>query len=408
MPGKLFRDSIHGDLRINDFELQLIDSPVFQRLRRIKQIGLNYLVYPGANHTRFEHSIGTMFLTSKLCDYLGLDAHEKDKLRVAALLHDVGHGPLSHVSEALLDLPHEEACREVLYNSTTADLISKKFDCDEIIDIILGKGKLGPIISGELDMDRMDYLMRDSHYTGVAYGVIDVERLISNFRLRKHLVLNIKGVQAAEAALVARYFMYPIVYQHHTTRIAGSMVRRALRFCINESVIEPNDLFSMDDYDFINMLRSQEGFIKDIANRIDNRQLLKKVGSINLNSFKNPNDVYKISPELLREAERNIADDMDIDEKYIIISIPKYPSFHEMKTQVEMDDKLYYLSDISSIVGNLRNARFNYADLCIYVDKKYKSKFKDFEFSKYLDLPEKSDKKPKYTHINEIPLIPFD
>ena len=181
---KFIRDSIHGNLPLNEFEVEVLDYPQLQRLRRVKQLGFISLIYPGANHSRFEHSIGTMHLASKLAEQLELDDHDKDLVRMAGLLHDTGHGPFSHVSEAVFDVPHEELTGFIVKESSLADKLSEKFDTQEIVDIINGKGRLGPIISGELDMDRMDYLIRDSHYTGVAYGVIDTERIISNLKLK--------------------------------------------------------------------------------------------------------------------------------------------------------------------------------------------------------------------------------
>ena len=222
---KFIRDSLNGNLQLNEFEVKLIDTPQIQRLRRIKQLGFTYLVYPGANHTRFEHSIGTMYFASRLAYSLNLSADEREMLRVSSILHDAGHGPFSHVSESVLEKSHEELTSKLIMQSELSEILSEKFDPNDIIKLISGEGKLGPIISGDLDVDRMDYLLRDSYYTGVAYGVIDVERLIHNMKLEDHLILKAKGVQAAESMLLARYFMYPSVYQHHTTRIINAMFR---------------------------------------------------------------------------------------------------------------------------------------------------------------------------------------
>ena len=248
---KFIRDSVYGDIELNAFEEQVMDMPQFQRLRRIKQLGLISLIYPGANHTRFEHSIGTMNLGSKLAAELDLSDDEIELVRISALLHDVGHGPFSHVSEGVLSVPHEELTKYVITETSMRDLLEEKFDVNDIVDIVNGKGYLGPIVSGELDVDRMDYLLRDSHNTGVAYGVIDYERIISNLKLEDGLILNIKGVQAAEGALVSRYFMYPSVYQHHTTRIVNSMFRRSLKKIIDDGIIEEKTIYKYDDMDAV-------------------------------------------------------------------------------------------------------------------------------------------------------------
>ena len=274
---KFIRDSVYGDISLNKFEEQIMDMPQFQRLRRIKQLGLISLIYPGANHTRFEHSIGTMNLGSKLATELELSNDEIELIRISALLHDIGHGPFSHVSEGVLSVPHEELTKYVITKTSMRDLLEEKFNVNDIVDIVNGKGYLGPIVSGELDVDRMDYLLRDSHNTGVAYGVIDYERIISNLKLEDGLILNIKGVQAAEGALVSRYFMYPSVYQHHTTRIVNSMFRRSLRKIINDGIINEKDIYKYDDNDIVSIFRNCDNkYANDIMNRLDNRKRQQK------------------------------------------------------------------------------------------------------------------------------------
>ena len=388
---RFIKDSVHGNLSLNNFEMKILDAPEVQRLRRIKQLGFTSLIYPGANHSRFEHSIGAMYLGSKLADHLELSDYNKKLVRISALLHDVGHGPFSHVSEAVLNVGHEELTAKVLKNTNLNEIISEEFDIDEIIRIINGKGTLGPIISGELDVDRMDYLIRDSHYTGVAYGIIDVERIIVNMKLDQYLFLDIKGVQAAESALVARYQMYPSVYQHHTTRIINSMFRRCLLRMNEENIIDFSKMFHYDDSDIISLCRNQEGYVKDIIERLDNRNLLKNVNSTPLNEFERPQEVFKIKKEKLKKCEEEISEDMDIDRDYVILNLPEYPVFSEMKTQVSFRGKLFHLSEISSIVGALKNARFNYPDICLYVPKEDRPKFENFNLENYLELPEKSE-----------------
>ena len=402
--GKFIRDSIHGNLPINEFEVNILDYPQIQRLRRIKQLGFISLIYPGANHSRFEHSIGTMHLASKLADNLDLSDYDKDLVRISGLLHDAGHGPFSHVSEAVLDISHEELTAYVIKETSIKDKLSEKFNINEIIDIINGKGKLGPIISGELDMDRMDYLVRDSHYTGVAYGVIDIDRIISNLKLERELILDIKGVQAAEAALAARYQMYPSVYQHHTTRILNSMFRRALTALINDGQVDSKDMYKYDDGDMVSLCRRTEGLANEYMERLDNRRLLKVSHSAPVNLFKNPEALFKIEKEKLTKAEEEISEDFGIDKDYIILDIPDYPHFDEMKTLVSFGDKLYNLNEISSIVGALSSARFNSPDICLYVSKEDKDKLKRFKFENYLDLPEMVNKLDSI-HVNQARLF---
>lgn len=402
---KFIRDSVYGDIRLNEIEVEVMDNPQFQRLRRIKQLGLISLIYPGANHTRFEHSIGTMHIASKLADKLDLNQEDKELVRISALLHDIGHGPFSHVSEGVLSFPHEELTKYVIKNTAIRDIVEKKFDIDKIIEIINGEGKFGPIVSGELDADRMDYLLRDSHYTGVAYGIIDYERIISNINLNKHLSLDIKGVQAAEGALVSRYFMYPSVYQHHTTRIVNSMFRRGLKKLIDSGVINENDMYKYDDADIIGIFRNSEGYPKEIMERLDNRNIFKRVKTIRLDNFKTPEKLYKIENKELRKAEEEIAMDYNIDKDYVILNIAEYPRFDEMKTEVSVDGKLYPLTEISNIIAALSKARFNIPDISLYVPEEEKSKFKKFKMEHYLDLPEIDKEKYHSIHYDQLKLF---
>lgn len=403
---RFIRDSVYGDISLNKFEEKVMDMAQFQRLRRIKQLGLIHLIYPGANHTRFEHSIGTMNLGSKLASELNLSKDEMELVRISALLHDIGHGPFSHVSEGVLSFPHEELTKYVITKTSMRDVLEEKFNVKDINKIISGEGYLGPIVSGELDVDRMDYLLRDSHNTGVAYGVIDYERIISNLKLDKNLVLDIKGVQAAEGALVSRYFMYPSVYQHHTTRIVNSMFRRGLKKLIDTKEINENDMYKYDDADMIGIYRNSENpIVRDMITRLDNRDLFKRVKVIRLENFKNPEKLYKIPQETLRKAEEEIAQDFDMDKNYVIVNIAEYPRFDEMKTQVNVDGKLYPLTEISDIIGALSKARFNIPDISVYVPKEDKAKFKKLKLENYLDLPEIDKEKFHGIHYDQIKLF---
>ena len=403
---KFIRDSVYGDIRLNEFEVRIMDMPQFQRLRRIKQLGLISLIYPGATHTRFEHCVGTMNLGSKLTEELDLTSDEIELIRASGLLHDIGHGPFSHVSEGVLSFPHEELTKYVVTKTSMRDLLEEKFDVNEIVDIVNGKGDLGPIISGELDVDRMDYLLRDSHNTGVTYGKIDYERLISNLRLENELILDIKGVQAAEGALVSRYFMYPSVYQHHTTRIVNSMFRRALKRTIDDGIIKETDIYKYDDSDIIATFRHSENeYVSDIMSRLDNRIIPKRVKTIRLDNFKIPEKMYKIESNELRKAEEEIAEDYGLDKDYVFINIAEYPRFDEMKTQVNVDGKLYPLTEISNIIGALSKARFNIPDISVYVPEDEKSKFQKLKLENYLDLPEIDREKFHGIHYDQIKLF---
>jgi len=383
---KIIRDSVHGNLYLDDFEIKLADTPQIQRLRRIKQLGFTNLVYPGANHSRFEHSLGTMHTASMIAGSVGLNDYERKMLRVCALLHDIGHGPFSHVSEGALDTTHEYLTSKVIQETQIKDIVAEKFDPDEIIDIINGKGRFGQIMSGDLDADRMDYLVRDSYYTGVAYGTIDIERLIYSMKLEDNLIIGSKGIHAAESALIARYQMYPSVYQHHTTRIINSMFRRCMKWLFESGNIDPETIYLYDDSDIISIARAEEGRVKDVINRLDNRDLLKSVYSIKLSDLEEPKDVFRIKESKIKKIEMEIAEDLGSPPNYTIIDIPEYPYFNEMRTLIAFEGEYVKLSEVSSLVNALKNVRFNYADISIYIPEEYADKAADFPFDSYIEL----------------------
>ncbi len=384
------RDSIHGDLHLTDYELKIVDTVEVQRLRRIKQLGFTNLVYPGANHTRFEHSIGTLFLADKLAHKLDLDEEIIELLRVCGLLHDIGHAPFSHVSERAMKHDHETVGKEIIADSSITDIVNERFDVKLINNIIDGKTKYGKIISGDLDVDRMDYLARDSYYTGVAYGVIDTERLLSSLTYKDdNLILSEKGVQAAESTLLARYFMYPTVYQHHTTRIVNSMFRVSLEKLLKDNILEEKSLRYMDDGELMNITRNTPGLPEQTMKNLDTRHLYKKTDTVTLAEFKDPSKIVEIDEKYLREAEASIAEKLDIEPEEVIIDIPEELSFKKMSIQVKTNYGLKPLSEVSTIVNSLKQAQYNYSDLALFmsIENKEKAIEKNIKLCDYLSLP---------------------
>ncbi|MDO5825063.1 MAG: HD domain-containing protein [Methanosphaera sp.] len=388
------RDSIHGDLHLTDFELKLVDTVEMQRLRRIKQLGFTSLVYPGANHTRFEHSIGTLSLADKLATRLNLEEDVIELLRVCALLHDIGHAPFSHVSERALKHKHETVTKEIIKNSAITDIITERFNANFINKIIDGETKYGKIISGDLDVDRMDYLARDSYYTGVAYGVIDTERLLYSLKYDDNddLIITDKGVQAAESTLLARYFMYPTVYQHHTTRIVNSMFRVCLKRMLEDNVVQEKELKYLDDGDLINIARNTKGLPEKTMKNLDTRHLYKKTDTINLTDIEDPEKIFQMDKKYLKEAEEDIANALNISPEEVIIDLPESLSYKEMSIQVETNNGLKALSEVSTVINSLKKAQYNYADLALYLSKENREKAldKNIKIEDYLNLP--SDK----------------
>lgn len=228
----VFNDPIYGFIRIQDpLLLSLIESPYFQRLRRISQLGLSSLVYPGAQHTRFHHALGCLHLMQKAIFVLrskGVAINEKEEqaLQIAILLHDIGHGPFSHAMEHSIihGLSHEQLTIRFM------DLLNETFHgaLDLGIKIFKGESKrlfFNQLVASQLDMDRLDYLKRDSFYTGVSEGNINSERLISMLNVVEDiLVVEEKGLYSVEKFLMARRFMYWQVYLHKTSMVAEHML----------------------------------------------------------------------------------------------------------------------------------------------------------------------------------------
>jgi HD superfamily phosphohydrolase len=234
---KIINDPVYGFITIrHPFILDLIDHPWFQRLRRIAQLGLSHLVYPGAVHNRFQHAIGAMHLMQLAIDELRLKKHEitdeeEVSLLAAVLLHDIGHGPFSHALEfALIQGLHHEDISEVLMRDLNQELGGTLTMAIAIFNNAYPKHFLHQLVSSQLDMDRLDYLARDSFFSGVVEGQVGAERLIKMLNVvDDQLVLEEKGIYSIEKFIVARRFMYWQVYLHKTVLSAEYMLVHVLR-----------------------------------------------------------------------------------------------------------------------------------------------------------------------------------
>jgi uncharacterized protein len=234
---KIINDPVYGFITIrHPFILDLIDHPWFQRLRRIAQLGLSHLVYPGAIHNRFQHAIGAMHLMQLAVDELRLKKHaitdeEEVSLLAAVLLHDIGHGPFSHALEyALIQGVHHEDISDVLMRDLNEAFEGKLTMAIEIFSDKYHKHFLHQLVSSQLDMDRLDYLARDSFFSGVVEGQVGAERLIKMLNVvNDQLVLEEKGIYSIEKFIVARRFMYWQVYLHKTVLSAEYMLVHVLR-----------------------------------------------------------------------------------------------------------------------------------------------------------------------------------
>ncbi len=368
---KFVHDTIHGHLKLEDWQVAIVDTPEFQRLRRISQIGFANLVYPGANHTRFEHSLGTMHIAKILVEGMDASDDEKDEIIASALLHDIGHAPFSHCTESILRKylrkGHEDV-EWILGRGVIGDVLSDLgFSVRNIVRHIKGKSDCN-VVSGDIDADRMDYLVRDSHYTGVAYGVFDLSRLLNKIAFEgKRMVIESGGIKAAESLLVSRYMMYSTVYFHHVCRIARKMFERALEFCIEEGTLDAKDLLRMDDYDIVSFLRSHGGYPSEIIERIDSRNLFKRALYVGIDRV-DFDDVHRINS---KRAEEEIACIAGVDERDVIVDIPPLEEGKEFKAIVRINGELKSLEEVSSLVKALKKAEMDVWKLGVYTKKEF-------------------------------------
>lgn len=319
-------DPLYKSIEINENEIPVLDSEEVQRLRNIQQLGFSDLVYPNSTHTRFQHSLGVMYLSSKIGNKLNIDDNIVQCLRYAGLIHDTGHGPFSHVSEEVLEkngIEHEdESCKVV-------DKLEDKIDVDtELIkNMIKGDDKY-KIIAGEIDVDRMDYLKRDSHMSGLPHGEIDVKTLINNGTIdnEKGLIFHKRSIQAIENLLISRLLMTTSLYAHHTSMIAEKMMKRVLERYIKEKSIDK--MKRKNDYEMIASLNSLNiNYINDIMERLLSRDIYKRCVYLNR---------YDINLEKLRELseidmeeeeiEEEISEETGIKRSNIIVDLPSFSS----------------------------------------------------------------------------------
>ncbi len=373
---KTLKDPIHGNIYFPDEEVGILDSKEFQRLRNVKQLGLTYLVYPSATHSRFEHSIGTYFLANKLSGYLKFSKEDAQKVRLAALLHDVGHGPFSHTSEyAVLTrydpkFTHEKNTAQILKKSPiTESLSSIGFSGAEIAKIAVEhKSKLSEIISGEIDVDRMDYLVRDSYYAGAAYGVIDMDRLMDLLHFKNgHLFLDERGVAVGESVVIARYLMYPTVYEHHTTRIADSMFAFALFSALDEKIFSVKELYSMDDIELISQMRKLDGLPSHLIEMVESRKLYKRAAIFTKDDLgKNFLKISKLGPREVLKLEKELLNECDLAPGEILLDVPEPLYTDEAKAKIQFRGKIRKLSEVSPLVKALTDAQWTYWNVAVY------------------------------------------
>ena len=272
----IIRDPLWNNIILDDLAIRLVDTRAFQRLRYVRQLGLAYLVYPGATHTRFEHALGAWHLAGRTIELLQARGdlkgqHEGDArvVAVAALLHDIGHYPFSHALEEIGAPHHEDVAGALLTRGEIADVLRETIAKDapeRVVELIRGKSTnpLQGLISGSLDLDKIEYLKRDALMCGVPYGEIDVDRLIHSLTLvtdpasgRVVIGVSEKGLAALESLLFAKYQMYRNVYWHHAVRSATAMYKRLVADAIEGGALRVGELASFSDEALLHQLEER-------------------------------------------------------------------------------------------------------------------------------------------------------
>jgi uncharacterized protein len=417
------RDPVHDWIVLDDAEWDAVDTPVYQRLRGIHQLAMTYLVYPGTTHTRFEHSLGVRHVAGRIVERLAVKSPdqfpEEDQrtVRHAALLHDIGHGPFSHVSEQVLDEVnglkdiHEKISVALARTYGPIRDALGQAECDAAADLIEGVGGRSvyrDIVSGETDADKLDYLPRDSYFAGVDYGHCDLTRLIDTMvvmgdpEAQTYLGFKASGVYAVERLVLARHHMFRQVYAHKTRVATDIMITRALRKAIDEGALK-RDCYELPEHDgerapseaflerFLtqtdssvleDMLNADDGDAesRDLAQRLVSRQLLRQVVSIPLHRESERLDRQKVTAildpveftkEKVAEIERELAEGIGEPEHLVALHLDKRrnPTFRlpgttavidEKQIVLERDGKTVWLEDESEIFRPMTGEDQNY------------------------------------------------
>ena len=333
-------DPIHDFITVYQNELDIIDTPVFQRLRRIRQLAGAHLVYPGAQHSRFEHSLGTMHIANQAAVVLKekgfLDSSDVENIRMAALLHDIGHGPFSHLFEEVLQnkkISHEQIGEKLILKSEIGDLITKAgYDKKFLSKLAFGNSKyqfMNEIISGGLSADMMDYLLRDGYFTGAEHAKVDFMRIINSLDVYdKKLSLDRSALYSFESMMISRYQMFKAVYFHKTVRAAEVMLLESMSLADKElglttsnleKYVELTDEFVISKLVSLPDRNSEIKRAKQLAIEYQERKLLKCVYE---KVFTKPR-MGKINVIAL---QKEIAKKSKVDESEIFIDISKTPS----------------------------------------------------------------------------------
>lgn len=272
----IIRDPVWNNIRFDPLAFELIDTPAFQRLRYVRQLGLAFLVYPGATHSRFEHALGTYHLARRVftlledqSDFASLNREDIQLTRLAALLHDIGHYPFSHALEEIGAMHHEDVARPLICEGEVAEALRRELGDgapERVHALICGTSSspLQGLISGSIDLDKLDYLRRDAFMCGVSYGEIDVDRLLNALAIVRdpetdapRIGMIEKGLSALESLLFAKYQMYRNVYWHHGVRSATVMYKRLVADALDAGTLDARTLAGFTDEGLLHALEAR-------------------------------------------------------------------------------------------------------------------------------------------------------
>jgi len=397
------KDPVHGYVYITEEEKEIIDSYPVQRLRRLRQLAGAEYVYPGANHTRFEHSIGVMYLAGKVAENPNISqiisGEEAEAVRIAGLLHDVGHGPFSHVFEHLLTKKlkktHEDITAWIIKHSELKDVLASfGYNAEDIAELavgslpIRGKAFLNQVIRSSIDVDKLDFVVRDTYHTGAEYGFVDVFRLIHTFDvLDGNLAVDIGALSTLESFIIARIESFKSIYFHRVGRAAQIMLATALEKADEELGLSafktPEEFLAMDDYTVWAMLKNCKKSCQIIRN-LERRKMLKCAYEQTFYvKDKTVSNIFS-AEEFRNQIRDKIAKDAKVDPEVIIIDVPTVPSvpYHHSMFMEPMEIPVFAktrdgkketkrLSEISGIFDVLKGF-INI--LRVYTDEKHRGR----------------------------------
>lgn len=361
---------------LQEADLALVDTPAFQRLRRVRQLGFTDLVFPGAHHTRFEHCLGVLHLATLVADRLrdlpgvpSITEQDRRTFRAAALLHDIGHYPFSHAVEELEMAQvrdHEGLAVEQVLSPPVATILSEVWDVDPVQvawmitggeggdDCSPGLRLLRPALDSGLDVDKLDYLVRDAKGANVPYGMVDVQRLIGALEVGDgaRLAIGLKGVAALQALVFAKYLMFATVYWHHACRAAVVMLLRALQEALGEGALEPSELERADDASLVALLRSAEmpAATRHLGQRLLDRQLYKRALELGVGDpgFALLQDLWS-KPSRRLAVEDRWAEALSAAPGSVLIDVPEPKAIGSGLLPVIEDGRLVAWDDASSL-----------------------------------------------------------